>query len=114
MADKMDLDDNISSETALRAAAKKKLSKSLDTPQELKEKTSEEIVHELQLHQIELEMQDGELKRVQLELEQSKEKHKEPPSSRGHLNLELNRLLKADGTEIGVFTIWTLIENQEE
>ena len=74
MVDKIDLDENISSETALRFAAEKKLSKSPNTTQELKEKTPEEIIHELQVHQIELEMQNEELKRVQLELEDSRDK----------------------------------------
>jgi PAS domain S-box-containing protein len=77
MADKKDLDENKSSETALRAAAKKKLSKSSDTPPELKEKTPEEIVHELQVYQIELEMQNEELKRVELELEKSRDEYRD-------------------------------------
>ena len=66
MVDKIDPDENIISEIALRVAAEKKLSKISDTTQELKGKTSEEIIHELQVHQIELEMQNDELKRVQL------------------------------------------------
>ncbi len=44
---------------------------------EVKDKTLEEIIHELQVHQIELEMQNEELKRVQLELEQSKDKYQD-------------------------------------
>lgn len=38
------------------------------TGPELRDKTSEEIIHELRVDQIELEIQDEELKRVQLEL----------------------------------------------
>ena len=58
--------------STMKHRAEGKLSMSLDTTQELEAKTPEEIIRELQVHQIELEMQNEELKRVQLELEASK------------------------------------------
>ncbi len=76
MTDKMDLDETGSSASILRHRAEEKLSRSPDTTQELEGKTPEEIIHELQVHQIELEMQNEELKRVQLELEESRDKYK--------------------------------------
>ena len=73
MKDKMDLNDNVSSESALREAAEDQLGESPAASPELKKLTSEKIIHELQVHQIELEMQNDELKRVQLELEASRD-----------------------------------------
>jgi two-component system cell cycle sensor histidine kinase/response regulator CckA len=72
MADKIDRDKNGNSESALRHRAEGKLSRSPDRTRELKEKASEEIIHELHVHQIELEVQNEELKRVQLELDASR------------------------------------------
>jgi PAS domain S-box-containing protein len=72
MTDKKDL-DNVSSESALRDAAEAQLGKSSDVPSELREQTPEEIIHELRVHQIELEIQNDELKRVQFELEASRD-----------------------------------------
>jgi len=72
MTDKKDL-DNVSSESALRVAAEAQLGKSSDVPSELREQTPEEIIHELRVHQIELEIQNDELKRVQFELEASRD-----------------------------------------
>jgi two-component system cell cycle sensor histidine kinase/response regulator CckA len=77
MTDKMDLDETGSSASILRHRAEGKLSRSPDTTQELEGKTHEEIIHELQVHQIELEMQNEELKRVQLELEESRDKYQD-------------------------------------
>jgi PAS domain-containing protein len=75
MENKIDLDETGSSASILRHSAEEKLSKSSDATQELKDKTSEEIIHELHVHLIELEMQNEELKRVQLELEESRDKY---------------------------------------
>ena len=72
MTHKKDL-DNVSSESALRDAAEAQLGKSSDVPSELREQTPEEIIHELRVHQIELEIQNDELKRVQFELEASRD-----------------------------------------
>ena len=75
MTDKMDLNENANSGSALRDLAEDQLGKSLDVSSELKDLTSEKIIHELQVHQIELEMQNEELKRVQLELEKSRDNY---------------------------------------
>ena len=58
MVKKTDLDKNRINKGRLRDVAEKKLGKSPDVAQETKEKTPEEIIHELQVHQIELEMQN--------------------------------------------------------
>jgi len=59
----------------LRDAAEEKLARTPGTPPAIKEKSLEEIVHELQVHQIELEMQNEELRRAQLALEESRSKY---------------------------------------
>ena len=78
MKDKMDLDDNVNGNSALRNTAEDSLGKSPDHETlELKDKPPEEIIHELRVHQIELEMQNDELKRVQLPLEEARDKYQE-------------------------------------
>jgi PAS domain S-box-containing protein len=59
----------------LRDAAKEKLARTPGAASEMKEKTPEELVHELRVHQIELQMQNGELKKAQLALEVSRDKY---------------------------------------
>ena len=71
MSDKRDLDEHDNSGSDLRGAAEEKLGKSPDAPPELKYQTPEEIIHELRVHKVELEMQNEELKRIQLVLEAS-------------------------------------------
>ncbi len=73
MTDKKDL-DNVAGESALRDAAEDQVGKSPDASHELEDLTSEKIIHELRVHQVELEIQNDELKRVQLELEASRDK----------------------------------------
>jgi len=59
----------------LRAAAEKKLARTPGAPEDPTGKTAEKILHELQVHQIELEMQNEELKRAQVALEESRDKY---------------------------------------
>ncbi|MFH0958070.1 MAG: PAS domain S-box protein [Pseudomonadota bacterium] len=75
MTDKTGQDETGNSEGTLREAAQKKLAKSPNVPPELQKQTPERIIHELRVHQIELENQNEELKRVHLALEQSKGKY---------------------------------------
>jgi len=62
---------------ALRDSAEKKLNNSPGVSPELKYQTPEEIIHELRVHKVELEMQNEELKRIQLVLEASTNKYQD-------------------------------------
>jgi diguanylate cyclase (GGDEF)-like protein/PAS domain S-box-containing protein len=63
------------SKSALRDAAESKLSTSLRKRSGLKNKSIDEIIHELEVHQIELEMQNSELKDTLLALEEAKDRY---------------------------------------
>jgi diguanylate cyclase (GGDEF)-like protein/PAS domain S-box-containing protein len=67
--------ENKSYKASLRDAAELKLSSSYHKKSELKDKSIVEIVHELEVHQIELEMQNNEMKTTLLALEEAKEKY---------------------------------------
>jgi PAS domain S-box-containing protein len=58
-----------------RSAVETPLARSPGTARELQPKTPPEIIHELQMHQIELEMQNEELKRAHLALEESRDRY---------------------------------------
>jgi PAS domain S-box-containing protein len=74
MAKKKTLDKD-GSTNSLRNVAEEIFSKLRDATQTLKEKTPEEIIHELQVHQIELEMQNEALREAQLALQAAHEKY---------------------------------------
>ncbi len=62
-------------EYSLREYAEERLARAGKQAPNLAGKSEEEIVHELQVHQIELEMQAEELRRTHLELEESRDKY---------------------------------------
>ena len=74
MANKIDLDENGSSASILRHSAEEKLGQSPELSSKFKDKTPEEIIHELRVHQIELEMQNEDLRQAQANLEELKDR----------------------------------------
>jgi PAS domain S-box-containing protein len=62
-------------ERSLRDDADKKISRFPKSSPDLKSKTPEELIHELQIHQIELQNQAEELMRSKLALEESRDKY---------------------------------------
>jgi len=71
--------DALSSEHVMRHRAedlaRERLAQLPQSPQALSPEAMQQLMHELQVHQIELEMQNDELRRVQLELEASRERY---------------------------------------
>ncbi len=61
----------------LRDVAENKLRKSQGLPPRLEDTTSEEIIDELKVHLVELELQNEELKRVQIASEESRDKYQD-------------------------------------
>ncbi len=59
----------------LRDEAEGKLASFLGVPDGIQEKNFEEVIHELQIHQIELEMQNEELRKTQVALEEARERY---------------------------------------
>jgi PAS domain S-box-containing protein len=61
----------------LRKKAEKILSKKTEVPQKISSGDNEKLIHELQVHQIELEMQNDELRKAQAEIEESRSRYVE-------------------------------------
>jgi PAS domain S-box-containing protein len=59
----------------LRKRAEEKLKSIIIQPGAMSDKETRQLIHELQVHQIELEMQNEELRRAQIELEESRAKY---------------------------------------
>jgi PAS domain S-box-containing protein len=89
------MDDNVNSDCVLRDAAEDKLRRSQNVSSELKDKTPEAIIHELQVHQIELEMQNEELRRSQAEVDRSKNRYADlyDHAPIGYVTLDKNSLV---------------------
>ncbi len=68
-------DTNAGGTRSLRADAEERLAGSQKISPAVKGQTPEELIHELQVHQIELEMQAEELQRAQFALEESRDKY---------------------------------------
>jgi diguanylate cyclase (GGDEF)-like protein/PAS domain S-box-containing protein len=70
--------ENITKKSAnLRKKAEEKLKSKITTPKGMSDKEKHQLIHELQVHQIELEMQNDELRKAQAEIEESRTKYSE-------------------------------------
>ncbi|MDO9035314.1 MAG: PAS domain-containing sensor histidine kinase [Methanoregula sp.] len=67
--------DTSGSGHSMRDDAEEQLAHSQESSSDLKGQTPEQLIHELQVHQIELEMQADELRRAHLALEESRDKY---------------------------------------
>ena len=72
-----DMDQDRKTQNPLRDTAENKLAIFPDLRSELQDKPPEDIMHDLRVHKIEMEIQNEELKRLQLESEASKKKYQD-------------------------------------
>ncbi|MFA6223665.1 MAG: PAS domain S-box protein [Desulfomonilaceae bacterium] len=77
MGNEGEIDETGSRASVLRGADEDQLGKSQNAQPELMDKTSEAIIHSLEVYEIEQEMQDEELKTVQSALDRSKDKYQD-------------------------------------
>ena len=63
------------SDTTLRSRADRTLKSSMLPPEEMSPEDAQRLIHELRVHQIELEMQNEELRNVQTQLEESRARY---------------------------------------
>jgi len=61
--------------SGLRKRAEGKLKSQITTPRGMSDKETSQLIHELQVHQIELEMQNEELLKAQAEIEESRARY---------------------------------------
>ncbi len=73
--DKEELRKNPGSASSFRKIAERKLAESPGVPPGLTSQTAEELIHELQVHQIELETQAEELRQAQVSLTESRDEY---------------------------------------
>jgi PAS domain S-box-containing protein len=92
----------------LRRHAETLLAEKINDVNQVKFEDVKEIVHELQVHQIELEMQNEELRRIQAELQESQDKYLSLYNSApiGYFTLDRNGIiLEVNTTGAGLFGI---------
>ncbi len=75
MEDQKRQEEEKESAASLRAEAEKRLARSSGVKPAEEEKPCEDIIHELNVHQIELEMQNEALRKAQLDLEESRDRY---------------------------------------
>jgi hypothetical protein len=63
------------SDITLRSEAERTLKSSMLPPEEMPTEDAQRLIHELRVHQIELEMQNEELRNIQTQLEESRARY---------------------------------------
>jgi PAS domain-containing protein len=92
---KMAKENSKKRESELRQRAEKILSVKPEAFQSLPSVDVQKLIHELSVHQIELEMQNAELRRVQLELQEARDKYVDlyDFAPTGYFTLDSNSLI---------------------